>query len=239
MEFYGAKRFVAILVLILFLFIFSFTFIRLTGYSILGGGSAGGSVNLFWVDNSGNEDGFSVERADFVLSQFIEIANVSADIVIYIDSAVVAGETYFYRIRAFNSIGFSAYSSIVNVTVPTNGSNVSTSIPPSGSSSGGGGGSGGGSGSGGITGGVILGNDSLGREPQSSGENSSGESVSSSNSQNSGSSTISGRIVGADVNLVSVSKIGLIILIAVVSLFLIKFLYQIFKEKYLKVEEKI
>lgn len=67
---------------------------------------------LTWQDNSANESNFSIERSadDYV---FAQIATVSADIVTYTDSARDTSLTYYYRVRAYNGMGYSAYSNVV------------------------------------------------------------------------------------------------------------------------------
>jgi hypothetical protein len=67
---------------------------------------------LTWQDNSDNEDKFSIERSgdDYV---FTELTTVDTDVVTYTDSTINPLLTYYYRIRAYNSSGYSAYSNVV------------------------------------------------------------------------------------------------------------------------------
>ncbi len=68
---------------------------------------------LFWTDNSTNETGFNVERSldgvNFSLLTTRTVAN-------YNDFAVSAGNTYYYRINAYNVAGNSAYTTVKSVT---------------------------------------------------------------------------------------------------------------------------
>ena len=96
------------------------------------------ALNLTWTDNSSNEDGFSIERKTGVSGTYAEIATTSANIATYSDTGLTASTAYFYKVRAFNTDGYSAYSNEASST---------TSAPSDGGSSGGGGGGGGGSGS--------------------------------------------------------------------------------------------
>ena len=64
---------------------------------------------LTWTDNSGNEDGFKVERKTG-LAGYAQVATVAANDPSFIDPNLVAGTTYCYRVRAFNAGGDSAYS---------------------------------------------------------------------------------------------------------------------------------
>jgi len=74
-------------------------------------------VIVLWSDASSNEDGFKVERSIDGTS-FSEIALLGADTSSYFDFSVNSGATYYYRIRAFNAGGYSAYSSIAEATTP-------------------------------------------------------------------------------------------------------------------------
>ncbi len=65
---------------------------------------------LAWSDNSSDEDGFLVERRGATPGSFAQIAAVGPNAVAFFDSSVVAGAGYCYRVRAFNSIGPSAYT---------------------------------------------------------------------------------------------------------------------------------
>ena len=70
-------------------------------------------INLFWKDNSTNEDAFIVERSTADNSNYIEIATLMAGSTSYEDINI-APEVYFYRIKAMNSGGDSDYSNEVS-----------------------------------------------------------------------------------------------------------------------------
>jgi hypothetical protein len=74
-------------------------------------------VTIGWTDNSSNETGFKVERSTDGVT-FAEIATLGADTRSFADVAVAARTSYYYRVRAYNSVGASAYSSAVRVTTP-------------------------------------------------------------------------------------------------------------------------
>jgi titin len=72
-------------------------------------------VNLAWVDNSSNEDGFKLERSIDGVT-YIQIAVVGANSFAYTDTGVAAATTYYYRVRAYNAVGNSDYSNLANAT---------------------------------------------------------------------------------------------------------------------------
>src|SRR5215510_5413571 len=71
-------------------------------------------INLSWWDNSGNEDGFKIERWNG--SSWAQINAVGANVTTYADSGLAASTTYSYRVRAYNSIGDSDYSNQISAT---------------------------------------------------------------------------------------------------------------------------
>ena len=82
--------------------------------------SASRTVTLNWTDNSGNETGFSVERAQKIkggYGPYAVVGGASANATTF--SETVAANTYNYRVRAVNTATgrTSAYSNIINVRV--------------------------------------------------------------------------------------------------------------------------
>lgn len=80
-------------------------------------------INFSWLDNSACEDGFRIERKDGATGQWAEITTAPARYsvlytVTYQDTAVSPGMIYFYRVRAYNSTGNSAYSNEASATIP-------------------------------------------------------------------------------------------------------------------------
>ena len=76
-------------------------------------------VNLFWVETSGNESGFKLERClGITCTNFIQIALLPANAIGYHDTGLSANSVYRYRVAGYNANGNSAYSNIVNVTTP-------------------------------------------------------------------------------------------------------------------------
>lgn len=75
------------------------------------------TINLTWVDNSVNETSFRIERSSDNVS-FSEIGSVDADVTSFSNTSLSAG-TYYYRVRARNAVGDSAYSNVANATLET------------------------------------------------------------------------------------------------------------------------
>lgn len=84
-------------------------------------------VNLAWTDNSGNEDGFRIERATGPGS-FGEIATVGANVTSFADTGLTASTSYSYRVRAYNSGGSSAYSNTASATTSASGGGTGTTV---------------------------------------------------------------------------------------------------------------
>jgi hypothetical protein len=74
------------------------------------------TVTLAWDENSTNETGFKVERSLDGSTNWTEIGTTSANATTYQDVGLAVSTTYYYRVRAFNSTGTSAYSSVVSVS---------------------------------------------------------------------------------------------------------------------------
>lgn len=81
-------------------------------------------INLSWQDNSTNEDGFKIERKTGVGDAYIQIITCPVSSTYYSDTGLSASVTYYYRIRAYNANGNSAYSNEASVitfpNVPSN-----------------------------------------------------------------------------------------------------------------------
>ena len=76
-------------------------------------------INLSWSDNSGNEDGFKIERCTGNgCSNFGQIATVGANVTTFPNTGLTPNTRYRYRVRAFNVAGNSAYSNIAQDRTP-------------------------------------------------------------------------------------------------------------------------
>ena len=85
--------------------------------------SAAGSaqIDLTWSDNANDEDGFKIERSTDGVN-FSQVATAGANASSYSDSGLSASTTYYYRVRAHNGSGDSAYSNTANATTDSVGS---------------------------------------------------------------------------------------------------------------------
>jgi len=73
-------------------------------------------INMTWVDNSSNEAGFKIERKTGNAGTFAQIATVGANVTNFSSTGLNSNTKYFYRVRAYNSGGNSAYSTSIDAT---------------------------------------------------------------------------------------------------------------------------
>lgn len=85
------------------------------------------SLVLSWADNASNETGYSVERSSDGRS-FAQIGQAGANAGAWTDTGLNSGTVYYYRVRAFNSSGNSAYSNIGSAQTQTSASNTAPTI---------------------------------------------------------------------------------------------------------------
>lgn len=74
-------------------------------------------IDLSWTDNSNNETGFKIERSTDG-TNFSQIATVGANVSTYSNNGLKSNKTYWYRVRAYNGTGNSAYSNVASAKTP-------------------------------------------------------------------------------------------------------------------------
>ncbi len=72
------------------------------------------SVRLSWMDNSTNEAGFLIERS-IDGKTWSQVASVGANLKSYTVLGLTASKTYYFRVRAYNAGGASAYTGVLTV----------------------------------------------------------------------------------------------------------------------------
>ena len=73
-------------------------------------------ITLTWIDSSGNELGFQVERRSGE-GAWTLLSTLGADMTTYADTGLTEGITYGYRLRAYNTVDVSDYTQEVTSTV--------------------------------------------------------------------------------------------------------------------------
>ena len=77
---------------------------------------SGERIDVFWADNADNEEGFHLERSPNGVNTWTTIATLTANTTSHPDNGLAGSTTYFYRVRAYNGVGNSAYSNIDSAT---------------------------------------------------------------------------------------------------------------------------
>lgn len=87
-----------------------------TPSSLSANASSSSQINLKWTDNAGIESGFKIERKLGASGTYAQIATVSSNITSFASTGLVAKTQYYFRVRAYNSSGDSAYSNEATAT---------------------------------------------------------------------------------------------------------------------------
>jgi len=82
------------------------------------------SLSLSWRDNATTETSYQIDRSADGTS-FVAISSVGANVQSFTDSGLSAGMAYYYRVRAVNASGSSAFSNIASAQT------ASSSLAPS------------------------------------------------------------------------------------------------------------
>jgi len=76
------------------------------------------TISVTWWDMSNNETGFEVERKKGSAGTWARIATKGANVSIHADTTVSSGTLYYYRARAVNGNGASAYTNEISQIAP-------------------------------------------------------------------------------------------------------------------------
>jgi titin len=68
-------------------------------------------INLTWTDNSSDETQFEISRSTNGRS-FSVVATVGANVTTFASTGLTRNTKYYFRVRASNANGFSAYSNV-------------------------------------------------------------------------------------------------------------------------------
>ncbi len=83
---------------------------------LTGSASSCRAIILRWTDNSSDETGFTIERKTGLSGTYSEIASIGANMTSYNDNCLGDDTIYYYKVRAYNAFGYSAYSNEINAT---------------------------------------------------------------------------------------------------------------------------
>lgn len=87
------------------------TLLLLTLTAVLAPQLAGAAqLQLSWVDNSGGEAAFRIERKIDTDGVYMELDLQSPGVTSYADTTVLEGTTYCYRVQAYDDVGYSSFS---------------------------------------------------------------------------------------------------------------------------------
>jgi hypothetical protein len=73
-------------------------------------------ISVKWTDNSSNETNFVIERSTDRLNWGALNSTLPANTTSYSDKNITSRTTYYYRVKASNTIGSSAYSNVASAT---------------------------------------------------------------------------------------------------------------------------
>jgi hypothetical protein len=86
------------------------------------------TIILTWSDNSTTETSFDLRRSTSQYGTYSTIATLAANTVIYTNTGLTKGRKYYYKVRAVNSAGNSAWSNTANSTALCNTASKSEEI---------------------------------------------------------------------------------------------------------------
>src|SRR6218665_526467 len=77
---------------------------------LLASGINTSAINVTWSDNSSNETGFELYRANNTNASYVMFASLPANTTSFVDTGLFANSIHYYKVRAINVGGVSAFS---------------------------------------------------------------------------------------------------------------------------------
>ncbi|MFA4917578.1 MAG: hypothetical protein WC560_13030, partial [Syntrophales bacterium] len=75
-------------------------------------------INIAWIDNSNNESGFRIYTAlNSGFTQGFVTIDLPANTTGFSDTTVYPGDTFYYKVTAYNSVGESAPTNVTNIVI--------------------------------------------------------------------------------------------------------------------------
>ncbi|MBN1674977.1 MAG: hypothetical protein JXR37_28300, partial [Kiritimatiellae bacterium] len=78
-----------------------------------------GRIRLTWADSSDNETGFKIDRRQSGTDPWVRVAEPAANATAYTDNGLPAGTKFYYKVKAWNAAGDSAYTAVAFATTET------------------------------------------------------------------------------------------------------------------------
>ncbi|MCP9762739.1 T9SS type A sorting domain-containing protein [Lacihabitans soyangensis] len=94
----------------------------------LSGVISAAKVDLKWYDDSNKEENYILERSVDNNTSFVELKKLDRNTTRYTDNTVTAGKTYFYQVKAVNTLGSSAASNVFQAKIAGGAGLLNTEI---------------------------------------------------------------------------------------------------------------
>ena len=76
------------------------------------------TVTLTWTDNASNETGFTIQRSMTAAFTTVTTSTAAANATTFSQTGVARNQTFYYRVRASNLGGASAWSNVASILTP-------------------------------------------------------------------------------------------------------------------------
>ena len=73
-------------------------------------------IGVTWTDRSSNEDGFTLDRRESGTSAWVTVLSSGPDVEAFTDTVLAPATKYYYKVKAYNTDGESAYSNVGSAT---------------------------------------------------------------------------------------------------------------------------